>query len=73
VATLIDGTKLAGAIRADVARKVAERVGRGLRPPGLVTILVGDDDASKVYVGRKQRMSKEVGMLSESVELPAST
>jgi methylenetetrahydrofolate dehydrogenase (NADP+)/methenyltetrahydrofolate cyclohydrolase len=70
---LIDGTKLAGAIRADVAREVAERVRRGLRPPGLVTILVGDDAASKVYVGRKQRMSKEVGMFSESVTLPAAT
>lgn len=38
----------------------------------MVTILVGDDPASRVYVGRKQRQSREVGMHSESVELPAS-
>jgi methylenetetrahydrofolate dehydrogenase (NADP+)/methenyltetrahydrofolate cyclohydrolase len=71
MATLIDGKKLAATIRSDVAREVAERERRGQRPPGLVTILVGDDAASKVYVGRKQRMAKEVGMTSEEVMLPA--
>jgi methylenetetrahydrofolate dehydrogenase (NADP+)/methenyltetrahydrofolate cyclohydrolase len=73
MATLIDGNKLAGSIRADVERRVAERVRNGLRPPGLVTILVGDDPASKVYVGRKQRMSREVGMHSEEVTLPRTS
>jgi methylenetetrahydrofolate dehydrogenase (NADP+)/methenyltetrahydrofolate cyclohydrolase len=72
VAQIIDGKASAAAIRADVARRVAARVARGLRPPGLAVVLVGDDPASKVYVGRKNRESREVGMLSVSVDLPAS-
>jgi methylenetetrahydrofolate dehydrogenase (NADP+)/methenyltetrahydrofolate cyclohydrolase len=71
VAELIDGKQVAADIRADLARKIAARTAEGKRPPGLVTILVGDDPASKVYVGGKQRSSREIGMHSEAVELPA--
>jgi len=71
VAKIIDGKAQAAALRARLAERIAERVSGGLRPPGLVTILVGEDPASKVYVGRKQRESKEVGMYSELVTLPA--
>jgi methylenetetrahydrofolate dehydrogenase (NADP+)/methenyltetrahydrofolate cyclohydrolase len=73
MATVIDGNELARAVRAEIAQSIALRTRRGRRPPGLVTILVGDDAASAVYVARKQRMSKEVGIASESVELPAGT
>ncbi|HYC01564.1 MAG TPA: bifunctional methylenetetrahydrofolate dehydrogenase/methenyltetrahydrofolate cyclohydrolase FolD [Candidatus Limnocylindrales bacterium] len=72
MAQIIDGKACASEVRSRVARQIETRVSRGLRRPGLVTILVGEDPASHVYVGNKQRASAEVGMLSESVEL-AST
>lgn len=73
MASIIDGKACAAGIRSGIAEKVAARTARGLRPPGLATVLVGDDAASKVYVGRKNRESREVGMFSASVELPSST
>lgn len=73
MAKLIDGKTLAAGIRAELAQRILARVEQGKRRPGLVTILVGDDPASKVYVARKQRESHEIGMHSESVELPAAT
>jgi len=72
VAQGIDGKRIARETREALAEAVAQRQRDGLRAPGLVTILVGDDPASRVYVGRKQRESKQVGMFSECVELPAA-
>jgi len=72
VASIIDGKASAAAIRSGIAARVAARTARGLRPPGLAVVLVGEDPASKVYVGRKNRESREVGMLSVSVDLPAT-
>jgi methylenetetrahydrofolate dehydrogenase (NADP+)/methenyltetrahydrofolate cyclohydrolase len=73
VASIIDGKSEAAAIRARLAERVSDRVQQGRRVPGLVTILVGDDPASHVYVARKQRESKQVGMISELVTLAADT
>jgi methylenetetrahydrofolate dehydrogenase (NADP+)/methenyltetrahydrofolate cyclohydrolase len=73
VAKLIDGKALAAGIRAELAQRILARAEEGKRRPGLVTILVGEDPASKVYVARKQRESREIGMHSESVELPVSS
>lgn len=67
----IDGKQEAAAVRASLAQEIAKHQKATGAVPGLVTILVGDDPASKVYVGRKQRESTEIGMLSESAELPA--
>ena len=72
MARVIDGKASAAAIRALITERVAARTARGLRPPGLAVVLVGDDPASKVYVGRKNRESRETGMLSVSIELPAT-
>lgn len=69
----IDGKASAARIREDLALRIGARGERGLRPPGLAVVLVGDDPASKVYVGRKNRESREIGMLSVSVDLPASS
>ena len=71
MAERIDGKQVAAGIRKDLGRKIAARTAEGLRSPGLVTILVGDDPASKIYVGGKQRAAREIGMQSESVELPS--
>lgn len=59
---IIDGRAVAQRIREDVARGVARFVADRGHPPGLATILVGDDAASAIYVGGKQRACAEVGM-----------
>jgi methylenetetrahydrofolate dehydrogenase (NADP+)/methenyltetrahydrofolate cyclohydrolase len=61
-ATIIDGREVARQVREGVARDVAELVKDGGPPPGLATVLVGDDAASQIYVGNKQKASKEVGI-----------
>ena len=70
-AALIDGKQVASEVRARVAERVAERVAAGLPRPGLATVLVGDDPASAVYVGGKQRACEEVGMRAFDVRLAA--
>jgi len=41
--------------------------------PGLATVLVGDDPASQVYVGQKEKTSLALGIYSERHDLPAGT
>lgn len=70
-ATIIDGKAVAARVRAEVARGVdafREQTGHA---PGLATVLVGDDPASGVYVGGKQRACAEVGMAPFDERLPA--
>jgi methylenetetrahydrofolate dehydrogenase (NADP+) / methenyltetrahydrofolate cyclohydrolase len=71
-ANLIDGTALAKKIRAEVALEVAELRARGVTP-GLTVVLVGDDPGSAVYVGAKEKASREAGMAGETIRLAAST
>ena len=71
VARVIDGRAVAADVRATVAREVAEHVERTGRRPGLATVLVGDDPASAVYVGGKQKASREVGISGFDHRLPA--
>jgi methylenetetrahydrofolate dehydrogenase (NADP+) / methenyltetrahydrofolate cyclohydrolase len=61
-AGIIDGKAIAARVRAEVAAEVADWVAAGHQPPGLATVLVGEDPASAVYVGGKQRASAEVGI-----------
>jgi methylenetetrahydrofolate dehydrogenase (NADP+) / methenyltetrahydrofolate cyclohydrolase len=72
-ARIIDGKALAADVRADVAREVAAFREQTGRVPGLATVLVGDDPASAVYVGGKQRACAEVGMKPFDVRLPADS
>ncbi len=70
-ANLIDGKAIAARVRGEVAGEVEEfRAQTGLTP-GLATVLVGDDPASAVYVGGKQRACREVGMAPFDRRLPA--
>jgi methylenetetrahydrofolate dehydrogenase (NADP+)/methenyltetrahydrofolate cyclohydrolase len=71
-ASIIDGKAIAARVRAEVADAVAQLAAELGRPPGLATVLVGDDPGSAVYVGGKQRASQEVGMASFDVRLPGS-
>jgi methylenetetrahydrofolate dehydrogenase (NADP+)/methenyltetrahydrofolate cyclohydrolase len=70
-ARLIDGKAVAAQLRARLAEEVSEFVARHGRPPGLATVLVGEDPASAVYVGSKQRQCEEIGMRSFGVTLGA--
>jgi methylenetetrahydrofolate dehydrogenase (NADP+) / methenyltetrahydrofolate cyclohydrolase len=63
-AEIIDGRAIAQRVRAEVREAVAAWVEAGGRRPGLATVLVGDDPASAVYVGGKQRASQEAGLAS---------
>src|SRR3954454_22930574 len=60
--TLIDGKAIAQEVRAEVRDEVAAWVAEGHEPPGLATVLVGDDPASAVYVGGKQKACAEAGI-----------
>ena len=71
-ADLIDGKAIAAAIRAEVARDVDALRLRGV-VPGLTVVLVGDDIASATYVGAKEKASREAGMASTTIRLPADT
>jgi methylenetetrahydrofolate dehydrogenase (NADP+) / methenyltetrahydrofolate cyclohydrolase len=72
-ARVIDGKAVAARVRERVGADVpavAERLGR---PPGLATVLVGDDPASHVYVRNKRKACEEAGMASIHRELAAGT
>jgi len=66
----IDGKAAAAAIREKVADKVRDFEQRIGRPPGLATVLVGEDPASAVYVRSKNRATAEAGMAGFAHNLP---
>jgi methylenetetrahydrofolate dehydrogenase (NADP+)/methenyltetrahydrofolate cyclohydrolase len=70
-ARVLDGTKMAGEIRAEVAAQVKALALSGVRP-GLAVVLVGHNPASEVYVRGKVKSSEEVGLYSEQ-HLPAES
>ncbi len=70
-ASVIDGKRVAARVREQVARDVEAFVARTGRRPGLATVLVGDDPASAVYVGGKQKACEEVGIRGFDHRLPA--
>ena len=71
-ARVIDGKAVAAALREELAKDVAAFVAAHGRPPGLATVLIGDDPASAVYVGSKQRQCEEIGMRSFGVRMDAN-
>jgi methylenetetrahydrofolate dehydrogenase (NADP+)/methenyltetrahydrofolate cyclohydrolase len=62
-AKIIDGKQVAQEMRAEIKTEVEKLAAEGITP-GLVTILVGEDPASKSYVTAKQKTSKELGFYS---------
>lgn len=69
-ATLIDGNAVAAAQRHRIAGEVTELQAQGITP-GLAAVLVGDDPASHIYVGMKEKDCAAVGMVSLGARLPA--
>src|SRR6476620_1451663 len=72
MATIIDGTAISAQVRARVAEGAAEFIAETGHVPGLVTVLVGEDPASQVYVRSKGERCREVGMESFHESLPAT-
>jgi len=72
-ATLIKGAEVAAQIREELKKEIADLKAKHNIVPGLVTVLVGADPASQVYVGQKEKTSKELGIYSERYDLPENT
>lgn len=72
-AQIISGTQLASQIKSNVAQQISQYVAQGKRAPGLAVILVGADPASQVYVGSKRKSCAEIGITSQSYDLPETT
>jgi methylenetetrahydrofolate dehydrogenase (NADP+)/methenyltetrahydrofolate cyclohydrolase len=70
-ALILDGTATLKAIKAELAQQVEELAARGIRP-GLGTVLVGDDPASRWYVNAKHKDCAEIGIASIRRDLPAT-
>lgn len=68
---ILDGVATATQIKKELAERVVALKEKGVTP-GLATVLVGDDPASRSYVGGKHRDCEEVGIASIKVELPAT-
>ncbi len=69
---LIDGRAIAEKVYVDLRTQMAELKSKGVTP-GLAVVLVGDNPASRTYVRSKDKMSRELGLHSVKLELPAST
>lgn len=66
-AKLIDGVKISALLRKKIKDKVSNRITANKRAPGLAVILVGDDPASNVYVGKKVKACQEIGFASQKI------
>lgn len=71
-ANLIDGRFVASQIQSELTQRIAALQSRGVQP-GLAFVRVGEDPASKVYVGRKEKACAELGIASETHVLPEQT
>ena len=69
---LIDGRAIAREVHAETESRVATLKSAGVEP-GLVFVRVGEDSASKVYVGMKERTAAKLGIRSETTVLPEDT
>lgn len=65
----IDGKLVAEKVLSECKEQIAELKGKGITP-GLAVVLIGEDPASKVYVGSKARKCEELGILSRKIEMP---
>ena len=69
MSNIIDGKAVAEKVLAECSQKIEDLKGAGVTP-GLAVVLVGEDPASKVYVGSKVRKCAELGLFSRKIELP---
>jgi len=72
-AQIISGKDIANEIRAELTTEVARLKDEASVTPGLATVLVGDDPASQMYVGMKNKAAAAMGIHSRQITLPADT
>ena len=72
-ARILDGTAVAGQIRAELSSRAAAFTRRAGRQPGLSIVLVGDKPDSQIYVNSKLKSAGDEGMRAALSHLPAST
>lgn len=70
MATIIDGKRIAGEVRAEIAKEAEAFEHESGVKPGLAVIIAGDNPASQVYVRNKKKAAAEVGFFSRICELP---
>lgn len=73
MAQIIDGKAMARALTERTADEVRQIVAETGTPPGLAVVLVGNDPASEVYVGRKIAQCRKAGIVSFEHRMPATT
>jgi len=73
MAILIKGSEVAKQIKEEIKEEINTLLLNNKVIPGLATVLVGEDEASKVYVGAKEKACKELGIYSERIDLPATS
>lgn len=71
MAILIKGSEIAKQIKQELKEEINNLLINNKVIPGLATVLVGEDEASKVYVGAKEKACGELGIYSERIDLPA--
>jgi methylenetetrahydrofolate dehydrogenase (NADP+) / methenyltetrahydrofolate cyclohydrolase len=69
---LIDGRAVAEKVYVDLRGEIADLKSKGVTP-GVAVVLIGENPASRAYVRSKDKMSRELGLHSVKLELPAST
>lgn len=72
-AQILNGTLVANELKKSIAEKIAKRIDKGHRAPGIAVVLVGDNPASEVYVRNKEKACEKVGIKSLSYRLPRNT
>ncbi|GHT12158.1 bifunctional protein FolD [Bacteroidia bacterium] len=70
---LLDGKKIAGEMRAEIAAQVTGLLQQNKRAPSLTAVLVGTDGASQTYVANKEKACQAAGFSSQVIRYPAST
>ena len=70
MAVRLDGKKISFDIEQEIAAEVKELLARGMRPPHLAAVLVGDDGPSRTYVRNKMKACEVVGFRSSLIKLP---
>lgn len=72
-AQIISGLEVAKQIREEITKEVADLKAKYNLIPGLATVLLGDDPASKSYIAGKEKAALSLGIYSQRIDLPAST
>ena len=72
-AMLIKGSDISKQIKEELKKEIAAIKEKNSVVPGLATVLVGEDEASKVYVGAKEKACHALGIHSERIDISADT